>query len=137
MQCNAMTRPTHSSPDSQGHDHQNGHGVTQQGFDASFPRPGVVTSSPFLPTQWVCSGNLEVWFITVLIDGEKGSPIPQGAGKLTPSGYFRYFLQLTIFWQVVTASSEKKGGYPTTISYRIAPTAHKNSSSLVSRIFDC
>lgn len=29
---------------------------------------------------------------------------------LTPSGYLRYFRQLTIFWQVVTASSEKKGG---------------------------
>lgn len=50
--------------------------------------------------------------------------------RLASGGMFKVFLQCKIFWQVTDGSSEKKGGYPTNISNKIAPTDHQSTVSL-------
>ena len=46
------------------------------------------------------------------------------------SGIDKVFLHYKIFWQVTLGSSEKNGGYPTSISNNIAPQDHQSTVSL-------
>jgi len=45
-------------------------------------------------------------------------------------GITKVYYQWRIFWHVTDGSSEKKGGYPTSISKSIAPTLHQSTDSL-------
>jgi hypothetical protein len=49
--------------------------------------------------------------------------------KFASGGITNVFLQCRIFWQVVEGSSEKKGGYPTSISKRMTPKDHQSTVS--------
>lgn len=46
------------------------------------------------------------------------------------SGIDKVFLHYKIFWHVTLGSSEKNGGYPTSISNKIAPHDHQSTVSL-------
>lgn len=50
--------------------------------------------------------------------------------RLASPGIISVFFQCMIFWHVIEGSSEKKGGYPTSISYRITPTDHQSTVSV-------
>ena len=50
--------------------------------------------------------------------------------KFASGGITSVLRQFRIFWQVIEGSSEKNGGYPTSISNRITPIDHQSTVSV-------
>ena len=53
----------------------------------------------------------------------------EAAERFASGGTLKVLRQCMIFWQVIEGSSEKNGGYPTSISKRMQPTDHQSTVS--------
>ena len=77
----------------------------------------LISSHPFLPSL-----ESESQIILFKMSVEAGD-------NFASAGMLNVFFQCMIFWQVILGSSEKKGGYPTSISKRMQPTDHQSTVS--------